>query len=177
MDEIFGCFLSVLLFFHTLKTPTHIKSREYFLSQINQVGRLVFSFNTPQSTIKVKFARVGRVGWSNIYKVVSSSHLNPPHTPPPPPPLHSIAAYFLPACLPCTYTYYSRYIYYTSATSLAGCSHDFLVQNNDSRWPELPDITVHISFTYDDIFAVSRDNAAKFNAFLVFNFSTIEKKK
>ena len=128
--------------------------------------------------MNVKFVRVGGVEWSHIYKVVSSSHINPPHTPSPPPPLHSIAAYFLPACLLCTYTYYSRYIYYTSATasSLAGCSHDFVVQNNDSRWPELPDIMVHICFTYDNIFSVSHDNASKFNAFLVFNFSTSKKK-
>ena len=116
---------------------------------------------------------------SHLQNCLTLTHKPSPHpsTPPPPPRLHSIAAYFLPACLLCTYTYYSRYIYYTSATasSLAGCSHDFVVQNNDSRWPELPDIMVHICFTYDNIFSVSHDNASKFNAFLVFNFSTSKK--
>ena len=94
------------------------------------------------------------------------------HTPPPPTPLHSIAAYFLPACLLSTYTYYSRYIYYTSPTSQAGCSHDFLVPNNDARWPELPDNVALIYVINEDIFQYSRPFALIFYALLVFSFTT-----
>ena len=120
-------------------------------------------------------------GASHIYKVISSSHLNPPHTPhahstPHPPLPHCTAqpptSYFLPACLLSTYTYYSRYIYYTSPTSQAGCSHDFLVPNNDARWPELPDNVALIYVINEDIFQYSRPFALIFYALLVFSFTT-----
>ena len=95
----------------------------------------------------------------------------------PPPHCHGTAhqhSRLLPTCLLCRY--YSRYkiqtyITYTSATSQTGCSHDFLVRNNDARWPELPDNVAHIYFINDDIFQYSRVIVSKFYAFLVFSFT------
>ena len=124
-----------------------------------------------QNTIYMKFVRVsGVLSHLQSHLIVT---LKPPHTPPPPPPLHSRAAYCLPACSVHTYTIVdTRYKdTYTSATSQTGCSHDFLVPNNDARWPELPDYVALIYFINYDSFLNSRLTASKFYAFLVFSFT------
>ena len=102
-----------------------------------------------------------------IYKVITLK-LSPHPTPSSPLPLHSR---LLPTCLLCRY--YSRYKIhtYTSATSQPVCSHDFVVLNNDARWPELPDNVALIYLINDDIFQYSRLIASKFYAFLVFSFT------
>ena len=60
---------------------------------------------------------------------------------------------------------------YTSAVSQTGCSHDYLVPNNDSRWPKLQDNVAHIYSINDDTFRYPRLTASKFNAFVLFSFT------
>ena len=131
-------------------------------------NNLVFSLNAPQHTINVMVVRVGRVESHLQSHLIITLKPSPHPTPSSPLPLHSR---LLPTCLLCRY--YSRYKIhtYTSATSQTGCSHDFLVPNNDARWPELPDNVAHIYFINDDIFQYSRVIVSKFYAFLVFSFT------
>ena len=79
---------------------------------------------------------------------------------------------YLPACSLHTHTIVDTYTIDTSPTSQAGCSHDFLVPNNDARWPELPDNVALIYVINEDIFQYSRPFALIFYALLVFSFTT-----